>query len=319
MRQGSILIVDDDPVVVQMLGRMLTELGEVRFALSGVQGLQMAREQLPDIILLDAEMPGMDGYEVCRALKADQELSAIPVIFVTSHDDNDSEVRGLEAGAVDFIGKPPRPGRVLARVRTHLQLKQATDELMRCAHTDALTGLANRRQFDRCLEREWDRARRAASPMSLLMLDIDHFKQFNDHYGHQEGDRCLQVVAQSIQLTIRRPADEVARIGGEEFVVLLPDTDADGAVHMGRRLIDSMTALAWPHSQSPSSDHVTLSIGAATAPFHLMRDGAAAFGGNSLAASQADLLQCADKALYQAKEMGRNDVRFMMLDLGGHA
>lgn len=308
MDSGSILIIDDDPVVVQGLGRMVSELGSVRFALSGEQGLQMAREAHPDLILLDAEMPGLSGYDVCRIIKADPDLWDIPVIFVTGHDDADSELKALEAGAVDFIGKPPKPLLVLARVRTHLRLKQMSDELRRNANTDALTGVPNRRQFESLLDREWDRARRAGARLSLLMVDIDHFKLYNDHYGHQQGDDCLRVVAQTLQGLVQRPADTVARVGGEEFVILLPETDAAGAIHVAQRIVSGIAAKHLPHEASPVSGMVTVSVGATT-----VRLGADA-GGMVPNFRPPELVLSADQALYAAKHAGRNCSRFLALE-----
>lgn len=308
---GSILIVDDDPVVVQVLGKMLSELGHVRFALSGEQGIKMAREAPPDLILLDGDMPGMTGYQVCEVLKTDADLWGIPVIFITQHNDADSELKALETGAVDFIGKPPKPLLVTARVRTHLRLKQMSDELRRNANTDALTGAANRRQFDFLLEREWDRARRSGSTLSLLMVDIDHFKLYNDHYGHQHGDDCLRQVAHTIMEQAHRPADTVARIGGEEFVILLPETDAIGAHHVAQRVVDGVAARKLPHAKSLVASHVTVSLGACTmtlAPdaahaLHAVQGGSHELPARALKA--ADLVRCADKALYEAKHAGR--------------
>lgn len=302
--KGSVLIVDDDPVIVQALGRMLDGLGHIRFALNGQQALKMVRETPPDIVLLDAEMPGMSGYEVCKTLKTDPAFHDIPVIFITGHADDDSELKGLEAGAVDFIGKPPKAPLVQARVRAHMQLKLATDALRRSANSDPLTGLANRRVFEQVLEREWDRGRRAGSPVSLLMVDIDHFKQFNDTLGHPEGDRCLTLVAHLIQRLAQRPADEVARIGGEEFVVLLPETDQDGAMYVAQRIVEGVAAMAIAHPASPVAPVTTVSVGAASILRIPVTDRSSNDGQPVL--GPTDLVRAADKALYGAKYAGRN-------------
>lgn len=302
--KGSVLIVDDDPVIVQSLGRMLDGLGHIRFALNGQQALKLVREARPDIVLLDAEMPGMSGYEVCQTLKTDPALSDIPVIFITGHADDDSELKGLEAGAVDFIGKPPKAPLVQARVRAHMQLKLATDELRRSANSDPLTGLANRRVFDLVLEREWDRGRRAGSPVSLLMVDIDHFKQFNDNLGHPEGDRCLILVAHLIQRLAQRPADEVARIGGEEFVVLLPETDQVGATHVAQRIVEGVAAMGIAHPASPVAPVTTVSVGIASV--HRIPVGDRGTQDGQIPLMPSDLVRAADKALYVAKYGGRN-------------
>jgi diguanylate cyclase (GGDEF)-like protein len=311
MDRGSILIVDDDPVVVQVLGKMLAEFGPVRFALSGAQALALTREALPDLILLDAEMPGMSGYEVCRQLKSDPLLWDIPVIFITQHDEPESELKALETGAVDFIAKPPKQALVSARVRTHLRLKRACDELRRYANTDPLTGTANRRQFDFLLGREWERVRRAGSQLSLMMIDIDHFKRYNDHYGHPQGDECLKQVAQTIQALVHRPADVFARIGGEEFVALLPDTDEAGARFVAQRVVEAVAACMIPHAQSLVVPYVTVSVGASTV---VWPSDAGAGTGQRVAQipawRAAALMQCADKALYEAKHAGRSCSRF---------
>ncbi|MGE5452124.1 MAG: diguanylate cyclase [Acidobacteriota bacterium] len=302
--KGSVLIVDDDPVIVQSLGRMLDGLGHIRFALSGAQALKLISEAAPDIVLLDADMPGMSGYEVCQTLKADPLFHDIPVIFITGHVDDHNELKGLEAGAVDFIGKPPKAALVQARVRAHLQLKLTTDELRRSANSDPLTGLANRRVFDAVLEREWDRGRRAGSPVSLLMVDIDHFKQFNDHLGHPEGDRCLVQVAHLIQRLAQRPADEVARVGGEEFVVLLPETDAIGAAHVAQRIVEGVAAMGIAHPASSVAPVTTVSIGVAS--IHRIPVAERGSHDGQPHVGPIDLIRAADKALYAAKDGGRN-------------
>lgn len=302
--QGSVLIVDDDPVIVQSLGRMLDGLGHIRFALSGPQALKLVKEAPPDIVLMDAEMPGMSGYEVCKTLKTDPAFRDIPIIFITGHADDDSELKGLEAGAVDFIGKPPKALLVQARVRAHMQLKLATDALRRSANSDPLTGLANRRVFEAVLEREWDRGRRAGSPVSLLMVDIDHFKQFNDTLGHPEGDRCLTLVAHLIQRLAQRPADEVARIGGEEFVVLLPETDQVGATHVAQRIVEGVAAMGIAHPASSVAAVTTVSVGVASVHRIPVAERGTQEGQIQLTAT--DLVREADKALYAAKGSGRN-------------
>lgn len=192
----NILLVDDDPRTIQILARILAQSGNLRFATNGQEALRLARESVPDLVLLDAEMPGLSGFQVCAAMKADPALSDVPVVFVTGHSDSTFEVAAFELGAVDFISKPVSAPLVLARVQTQLRVKRLTDELRRVATTDGLTGVANRRQFDDVLGREWLRARRAGDPMALLMIDVDHFKLYNDRYGHPAGDSCLRKVRQ---------------------------------------------------------------------------------------------------------------------------
>jgi diguanylate cyclase (GGDEF)-like protein len=298
MTQASLLIVDDDPASIQVLGRMLAEQGRLRFALSGAEGLRLAQEAPPDLVLLDADMPGMDGFEVCTRLKADPLLADVPVIFVTGHSDTQTELAGLAAGAVDCISKPPQAPLVVARVQTQLRLKALTDELRRAALTDALTGVANRRCFDEWLHREGQRAWRQAEPLSLAMIDIDHFKAYNDHFGHPAGDVCLRRVAEALQTVVRRPADLVARYGGEEFALLLPRTDAAGARHVGEAVVAAVQALHLPHPDSPLGAQVSVSVGIATV---LGRHSP----GEGRPMPSTALVAAADQALYQAKHDGR--------------
>jgi diguanylate cyclase (GGDEF)-like protein len=313
----DILLVDDDPSTIRLLGRMLADVGKLRFATSGEEALRLALELRPDLVLLDAEMPGMTGFQVCEALKADPTLADIPVIFVTSHSEPEFELSGFEVGAADFIAKPVSAPLVVARVKTQLRVKHMADELRRIATIDALTGVANRGGFDQALLREWRRARRAADPLALLMIDVDHFKKFNDRYGHPAGDKCLHAVAQALVGASLRPADLVARYGGEEFVVLLPGTPRRGAEQVARKILDAVQALAIVHEASSTSRQLSVSIGAAC------YDGASACWRSATADSQPDdesracsadnLVLAADKALYAAKRAGR--ARAKLLDV----
>lgn len=293
----SLLLVDDDPGVVQVLGRMLGGLGHQRFALSAPEALRLAREAAPDVVLVDAEMPGMNGFEFCAAIKADPQLSEVPVIFVSSHGNVETEVACFSVGAADFIRKPPTAEVVVARVRTQLRLKALSDALRRAALVDGLTGVANRRRFDEQLHIECDRALRHGEPLSLLMIDVDHFKRFNDRYGHPAGDACLRSVAGAIQGLVSRPADQVARYGGEEFVMLLPHTEPAGAAHLGQRVVEAVAALGIPHDGSLPRRVVTVSVGVATAR--------CSADGGCTSASPAALVSAADQALYAAKAAGR--------------
>jgi diguanylate cyclase (GGDEF)-like protein len=318
MARPDILVVDDDASAIQLVAAMLAELGEVRFATNGADALRLARERVPDLVLLDAEMPSMSGFEVCATLKGDPRLRDVAVVFVTSHHEPEFEVSGFEAGAADFIAKPINPPLLLARVKTHLRAKQLADEMRRIATVDALTGVWNRRRFDEALEWEWLRARRAGEPLTLLLLDVDHFKLFNDRYGHPAGDACLRAVALALDAACRRPADLVARYGGEEFAVLLPGTPRGGAEHVVRAVLAAIDALEIPHDASPVTSHLTLSIGMACyddasqcwlAPLAVARTGDEL----QTRCSAADLVEAADKALYSAKTSGR--ARARMLDI----
>jgi diguanylate cyclase (GGDEF)-like protein len=312
---ASLLLVDDDPSAILVMSRILGQYADQRFATSGEVALRLARESAPDLILLDSEMPGLGGFQVCEALKADPALADIPVIFVTSHKETAFELAGFALGAVDFITKPVVAPLVLARVQTQLNVKRVTDELRSFSTTDALTGVANRRQFDEALQREWLRAWRGSGPLALLMIDVDHFKLYNDHLGHQAGDACLRNLAQMIQGCGLRPSDLLSRYGGEEFALLLPQTPPLGAEHVAQRILAAVDALAIVHAASPTAPHVTVSIGIATYddvllgwtnPLDPIDPGVAA--SNQTA---TDLVYAADKALFCAKRGGRAQARLI--------
>jgi diguanylate cyclase (GGDEF)-like protein len=292
-----VLIVDDQRTVIHALGHLLKEDYQVLVAISGAKALELASgAKIPDLILLDVMMPDMDGYEVCRRLKNDSRTKNIPVIFVTAMGDSENEAKGLDLGAVDYIAKPFNNAVVKSRVRTHVQLKIRTDMLEKLAMVDGLTGISNRRSFDLGLTMEWKRAARSRREISVIMLDIDHFKPYNDNYGHGAGDDCLQRVATSLRSAMHRPADLIARYGGEEFVALLPETDAQGTAEVAEKLGQAVAGLALPHAYSPIADHITVSVGHATrqaAPNQMPQD----------------VLKAADQALYKAKEGGRNQIQ----------
>jgi diguanylate cyclase (GGDEF)-like protein len=292
-RNGRILIVDDAIENIQMLNHVLGEEHELLFALNGEKALELVYEQKPDLILLDAVMPGMDGYEICAALRANPEARDIPIIFVTALTTPEDETRALESGAVDFITKPFNMAVVKARVRTHLTLKRQSDAMRELTLTDALTGVANRRSFNDAVDSEWRRCARAAAPISVIMIDIDHFKTYNDAYGHQAGDTCLKAVANAMKHCAGRSPDMLARYGGEEFVILLPNVAEHGAETVAQRILHEVRLLGIPHRMSTASNIVTVSIGAATI--------APSEGGNP-----ESLIRTADRLLYQAKEAGRD-------------
>jgi diguanylate cyclase (GGDEF)-like protein len=291
--KSKLLIVDDQVINVQVLHSAFSADFQVFMATSGAKALEACAKQLPDLVLLDVMMPEMDGYEVCRRLKADPLTADIPVIFVTAHNDDDSEARGLDVGAVDFISKPINLKIVRARVRTHITLKKQSDLLRNMAFVDGLTGAHNRRYFDEQLAIEAARGLRNKQTLSLILMDVDFFKRFNDRYGHQAGDDCLKQLARAFQSCLKRPADLVARYGGEEFVCLLPDTNAEGAMIVAEALRLAVMACAIPHAQSTAHAHVTVSLGIAT----LRVD---------QPVSVAELLKQADQNLYLAKDQGRN-------------
>jgi diguanylate cyclase (GGDEF)-like protein len=291
----KILVADDTPSNIALLNLILGKEHEILCASNGQEAIEVARAEQPDLILLDALMPGMDGFETCTRLKDDARTVEIPVIFITSLDEATDEARALELGAVDFISKPISPVAVQARVRSALDLKRQRDLLGRLSFTDGLTGIANRRRFDSILDQEWKRAIRSRGPLSLCIIDVDHFKRFNDSVGHVAGDDSLRRIAVAAAGSLHRPGDLVARYGGEEFATVLPDTDADGALAVARRLHEAVAALRIPHPTSAVGPVVTVSIGVATAV-------PAPHGGPAL------LVEAADRALYRAKDLGRNRI-----------
>ena len=292
-KKGRILVVDDAIENVRILHHSLKDEHEVLFALDGEKALEIVRAQSPDLIILDAVMPGMDGYALCTELKKSAQTEDIPVIFVTALNSPEDETRALESGAMDFITKPVNQAVVRARVRMHLTLKRQRDMLRQISMTDGLTGVANRRNFDELLDKEWRRCGRAGLSIALIMVDIDHFKCFNDHYGHLAGDSCLTVVAGTLSNCVQRPPDLVARYGGEEFAVVLPHETLEGAKVVGRRMLDRVQALEIPHAKSSCASCVTLSLGiAAMTPTREL--------------SPTTLVAAADSRLYEAKKAGRN-------------
>lgn len=307
-KEASILIVDDDPSTILMLRKALADLGRIRFALSGDDAMRLVAEQAPDLMLLDAEMPGKSGFEVCELVHAQPGLADLPVIFVTSHSDADFEESGFAVGAVDFVAKPFNPRTVQARVRTHLSLKLANDLLKSHATTDALTQLCNRRAFDEALRVEWARALRSQQPLALLMFDVDHFKRYNDHYGHPAGDECLRQVAAVLRANLSRPADQAARYGGEEFALLLPSTDLAGGQLVADRVLAAMAGAGLPHAASPVAAHVTVSIGVSALDEHSEAWHKCAAESRFATLDSVvprDLVHAADLALYAAKSAGR--------------
>ena len=288
----KLLVVDDQAINIQVLYQAFAADCQVFMATTGAQALQICRNKQPDLVLLDVVMPGMDGFEVCRQLKADETVRHIPVIFVTAHDDTEQETMGLDLGAVDFIAKPVNPKVVQARVKTQLTLKFQADLLRQLVFLDGLTGVYNRRYFDQQLTLEWARSVRTGTPLSMIMLDVDFFKRYNDFYGHQAGDDCLSQVSATLKSNLRRPADLVARYGGEEFVCILPETAFDDAMGLAKQLAQQVHALAIAHARSAVAPVVTVSLGVAA------REGATN-------GSAGQLLGLADAQLYQAKSSGR--------------
>jgi diguanylate cyclase (GGDEF)-like protein len=300
---ATILIVDDDPGAVQVLARMLDDLGEVCVATDGQEALRLTASQHPDLVLLDADMPGLSGFVVCARLKADPELADIPVMFITAHQSAAFEVSGFDVGAADYITKPVIAELVRARVRMQLKIKHLSDELRRIATEDPLTGLANRRRFDALILRELALAQRSGQPLALMMVDIDQFKAYNDHYGHPAGDGCLRAVAGAVAHACQRATDLVARIGGEEFAVLLAQTSLAASARVAGRILDGVAALDLPHHGIGADARVSVSVGVGAV--HLTGVATAATAPD-IALTMNALLASADASLYEAKRAGRN-------------
>ena len=291
----KVLVADDDAINREVLGDLLKPEYTVLLAKNGAQTLERAARHAPDLILLDVMMPDMDGYEVLRQLRADPQTEHIAVIFISGLDRPEDEANGLKMGASDYIVKPFNPTVVMARVALHLQVVRQRRMLERLANIDGLTELANRRRFDEMYALEWQRARRSGQPLSLALLDIDAFKQYNDRYGHPAGDRALRSVARVAGLAMRRPADLAARYGGEELVLLMPETDAEQARRVVEALREAVAELNIAHEASAVAPMLTVSVGGAT----LAPDSSEL---------QPELFEAADAELYRAKQAGRNRI-----------
>jgi diguanylate cyclase (GGDEF)-like protein len=301
MSRPRVLIIEDEPLQREIICAALAGQYDVTTADTGAAGL--AQAPFADLVLLDAGLPDMDGVEVCRTLKAEKDLADIPVVFLTARSQADDHVQGLAAGAVDYVTKPVNIEILRAKVKTYISLKSQRDALTKLATLDGLTGIPNRRSFDATLAREWRRLSRATASLSVVLLDVDHFKQYNDTYGHGPGDECLKAVARALSSAIHRPADLVARYGGEEFVVLLPETTLEGALQAAETVRTSVAALNIAHAGSSAAKHVTVSLGVASVIPH---DGVDA----------TQLLAAADEQLYAAKKAGRNCARGAGVILG---
>lgn len=295
-KRQQVLIVDDSHLNTKILEKALMDNFDILIANSGKEALSIAHSNNPpDIILLDIMMPEMDGYEVCKHLHLEPNTKDIPVIFITALSESENEEHGLKLGAIDYITKPFSIPIVKAKIKNHLALKYYQDILKINTDVDQLTNIANRRRFDEMFSMEIRKAKRMGSFLSVLMLDIDHFKFYNDTYGHLEGDECLRKVAFTIKSTLNKPGDLAARWGGEEFTCLLPDTDHRGAAKVGEKLRIAIMNLGIAHESSPVYKNVTVSIGVVTSD-------------PSDDTCYETLLKHADLALYQAKASGRNRI-----------
>lgn len=291
-----ILIVDDEPGIIRGIREILKSEYTVRAALSGRDALAVCQsDPPPDLVLLDLGLPDMDGYAVLERLKMEPSTRKIPVIILTGREEHEDEANGIRKGAADYVTKNFHPAVLKARIGNHLELKKAREELENLIYRDGLTRIYNRRKFDESLEHEWFRAMRNGAPVAAILVDIDEFKKYNDHYHHTAGDECLVRVAQALAASIHRAGDFVARYGGEEFVAILPGTGVEGALMVAERMRENVWKLAIPHALATAADRVTISVGVASRVPE--RD----------EAPQA-LVDMADHALYRAKAFGRNRI-----------
>lgn len=296
----SILIVDDERLNRATLAELLQSQYQILLAKNGQMALDIARNECQQLalVLLDVSMPGMNGYEVLQHLRADDATAHIPVIFITGQSEESAEEYGLRLGAADYVSKPIRPAVLQARVKNQVDLFLQKRALERLAWADGLTGLANRRHFDEALDQAYRRSKRSGEHLGLALIDIDHFKQYNDHYGHMQGDDALRAVAHTMRQYAQRAGDVAARYGGEEFAFVSLGTP-DTLPQQMESLRQAITQLAMAHTSSPNGV-LSVSIGVVVcAPLYQ--------------ADVATLLQAADQLLYQAKAQGRNQVQQQLL------
>lgn len=324
-RRAVVLLVDDQAMVAEGIRRMLADEPDIDFhyCADPRDAIQTAINQKATIILQDLVMPEIDGMMLVRFYRANPSTRDVPIVVLSTKDDPAIKSEAFSNGANDYLVKLPDKVELVARIRahsrsylaqlerdaayqalrdlqraletSHAQLEESNRELQRLSSLDGLTGIANRRQFDKMLDQEWQRALRNCTELALIMIDIDFFKLFNDSYGHQAGDDCLKAVALTLDRIVHRPSDMVARYGGEEFAAILPETDMEGAMRVAEKMRDTVARLNMRHDASKVSDKITLSIGVASM--------------NPRGGDNPDiLLAAADDALYRAKHAGRNRI-----------
>jgi len=314
--RAVVLLVDDQMMVAEGIRRMLVDEADIEFHYCNDPGqaVLMATDIQPTIILQDLIMPEIDGYSLVKAYRENDKTRNIPIIVLSTKEDPNAKCLAFERGANDYLVKLPDKIELIARIRAHsksyltqlqrddafqalrelqVELEMSNAELQKLSSLDGLTGIANRRRFDEFVNNECLRSARENTVLSLILIDIDYFKPYNDNYGHLAGDGCLRQVASALSEVVHRPADLVARYGGEEFVVVLPNTDIDGAIKLADILCKKIRSLNIPHEHSEVADHLTLSLGITS---RIACEGS----------SPTDLIALADEALYQAKESGRD-------------
>ncbi len=306
----KILVVDDSRTYQAILAAYLASMGyESVSAMNGKEALELFPQEWPSLILMDVNMPGMDGYDVARKIRdlGEEWAEWVPIIFLSSSIEDKDIVMGIEAGGDDYLSKPISEMVLKAKIRAMLrmadvrrraldatqELAKVNEKLERLTRIDGLTGIANKRYFNEYLQHEWLRCTREKLPISLLFIDVDYFKFYNDNYGHLEGDVCLKKIAHALDESIYRISDMVFRYGGEEMAVILPDVEHHGMCHMGEVMVQAIRDLKLPHAFSSVTDVVTIST-----------------GGTTIVPEQEQhedmLIRQADQCVYQAKAQGRN-------------
>lgn len=292
--RARLLLVDDDTTQLNFYMASLSRDYDCEFAKSAKEAMQVARNYpLPDLIVLDVEMPNVDGFKLCQNLKNDDITKEIPVMFVSASSDINAKTKGFQVGCVDYVTKPVLIPELQARINTHVKLRRQTQQLEALSYTDTLTGVANRRRYNEFLIREWQRCCRYNQALTLMIIDVDDFKAFNDFYGHTLGDQCLVKIAQKMNSLVQRPGDLFSRIGGEEFALLLTDCDQFGAALKAEELLKSIADLNIEHQSAPRNDRLTISAGVAICK-------------PSPGDEPLYLFQAADEALFRSKHHGKN-------------
>ena len=291
----TLMVVDDENINIAILSQILTPEYELITAMNGQDALKRAEENRPDLILLDIVMPDMSGFDVLRKLKSTSAAKEIPVIIITGRNNTDDEEKSFLLGAVDYMTKPFNNTIVMSRVKTQLMIVNQEQIIEHLNLVDPLTGLSNRRSFDRHLDMEWKRAVREQKPVSLLIVDIDRFKSYNDAYGHVQGDELLKAVAVVLMKSARRPADLTARISGAEFAAVLPDTSWESALLMAENIRKSIKATVLPTIDGKTQTSVTASIGLVTKTPHIND-------------KLSDFFGLADDSMHEAKRAGRDRI-----------
>ncbi len=306
----KVLLAEDSRSNQMLISSYIEEFGHQVIAVAdGKAAVESYINDKPDLVLMDVSMPELDGFEATKKIReiSKQSNDWVPIIFLSGLTQPEDIAKGIEVGGDDYLTKPVDPlilnAKLIAMTRIadmRLQLNEANRQLTLMSLKDGLTGLYNRRHFDDVMLKELKVARRIKTPVSLILADIDHFKLYNDFYGHQQGDDCLKAVSKTVQEAIKRPGDLVARYGGEELVIVLPETNIEGAVNVAEQVRQAIVDLAQPHEKSQTAEYVSLSLGVACLE---------EVGNIDVKLTIRQLIEYADEALYKAKNSGRNQVQ----------